>query len=155
MVELQPVVSDQDYHEFIVVSEDQKAHELTVTYQNLAPTVQLLILQDEQAVTSITMDGGVVTLLAIVSDGNGLDEHTYSWDLDGLTTEDLTVSSITFEPSDFAVREYLVSVTVTDNGSNPLSGMANQKLTLLAVEEPPVIEPPATEAPANPSSGEA
>jgi len=150
VVEFQPALGDQDYHEFILVSNDQKAHELTVTYQNLAPSVQLLVLQDEQAVTSISMDGGVVSLLAIVSDGNGLDEHAYNWDLDGLTTEDLTVSSITFEPSDFAVREYFVSVTVTDNGSNPLSGVASQKLTLVSLEEPPVTEPPA-----NPSSGEA
>jgi hypothetical protein len=152
VMEFQPVLGNQDYHEFIVVAEGQKAHELTVTYQNLAPTVQLLILQDEQSVTSIAMDGGAVTLLAIVSDGNGLDEHTYHWDLDGLIVEDISVSTLTFEPSDFAAREYLVSVTVTDNGSNPLSVMANQKLILLAVEEPPITEPPVTEPPANPSS---
>lgn len=156
VVELKSVMGiEQSTHEYIVLAKQDEAHELIVTYRNLAPTVELLVLQNNQAVNSIALDGGQVSLVAIVSDSNGSDRHTYSWNLDGIVVDDLTGGSIVFEPSDFDPREYQISVTVTDNGSNPLSGVASQKLTLLTVEEPQITEPPVIESPTEPSSGEA
>jgi hypothetical protein len=88
-----------------------------------------------------------VTLTAVVADGNGLDEHTFSWSLDGINTSDSLGDEITFDPINLAAREYSVSVTVTDNGFDPLSAMSSQKITIVAAVEEPVIEEPEDNAP--------
>jgi uncharacterized protein YfkK (UPF0435 family) len=142
VLELKSVVGEQGAHDFIVLTEQDEAHELTVTYRNLAPTVEILVLQNNQAVTSIALDGGRVSLVAVVSDSNGSDRHTYSWNLDGLIVEDLFGGTVSFEPEEFLARDYDVSVTVTDNASMPLSGSIAQTLTLVGDEVPLVVEDP-------------
>ena len=141
VLELQSVASAHGAHEFIVIDESKKTHELKVTYRNLAPLVRLLILQGGQAVTSITMDGGIVTLLANVSDGNGADTHTFNWDLGGLITQDFYSGEMEFDPANLYVGEYLISLTVTDDGISPLSKTVSQALTVIK-EESPVIKLP-------------
>ena len=141
VVELKSVVGvEQSTHEYIVLTKQYEAHELIVTYRNLAPTVEVLVLQNNQAVTSIALDGGQVNLVAIVSDNNGSDRHTYSWNLDGIVVDDLTSGSVVFEPSNFEAREYQVSVTVTDNSSNPLSGSITQAFTLVDLNDISISE---------------
>lgn len=147
VLELTSVVGEEGAHEFISLTEQNEAHELTVTHRNLAPTVAILVLQNNQAVTTIAMDGGRVSLIAVVTDSNGSDTHTYSWTLDGLLVEDYLAGTVTFEPSDFAVGDYAISVTVTDNGGIPLTGSITQKLSLGVVEELPIEEEPEDKAP--------
>lgn len=142
VVELKSVVGmEQSAHEYIVLTNQNEAHELTVTYRNLAPAVELLVLQNNQAVTSVAFDGGQVSLVAIVSDSNGSDRHTYSWDIDGIVVDDLTGGSIVFDPSNVELGEYQVSVIVTDNNANnPLSGSITQTFSVINIDDISISE---------------
>lgn len=54
---------------------------VTITEANLAPTVQLTVMQQGVATSLVTLAGGPVTVKASVTDVNTGDTHSYSWQL--------------------------------------------------------------------------
>ena len=137
-VNLNGVIVAEDEANFYEVNENLNQHTLTVTYQNLAPVVQLQLKQDGVEVGNVTQDGGVVTVTALITDGNGNDTHTFAWDLNSLGLSVPLGDVLTFSPANLAVGEYSLSVEATDDGINPLSGLAQLQLNVTA---PRAIEP--------------
>ncbi len=105
--------------------ENKSQHQLTVTHENLAPQVQLELLQEGVEVANITRDGGEVTVRAHITDANGDDEHTLEWDLSELEIESPIGNAVRFTPANLEDGEYKVSVKVTDTGLNQLTAEAS------------------------------
>ncbi len=124
--------SDDDIESLFTVNEDNQQHELTITYQNLAPTVQFRLEQSGLEVANIQQDGGMVTLTAVVQDGNGNDVHSFIWDIDSLGLNAPLGISISFDPINLAEGTYDISVTATDNGIGQLSDDALLSLEIIA-----------------------
>jgi hypothetical protein len=124
--------SDDDIESLFTVNEDNQQHELTITYQNLAPTVQFKLEQNGLEVANIQQDGGMVTLTAVVQDGNGNDVHSFIWDIDSLGVNAPLGSSISFDPINLTGGTYDISVIATDNGIGQLSDDALLSLEIIA-----------------------
>jgi len=124
--------SDDDIESLFTVNEDNQQHELTITYQNLAPTVQFKLEQNGLEVANVQQDGGMVTLTAVVQDGNGNDVHSFIWDIDSLGLNAPLGSRISFDPINLAEGTYDISVTATDNGIGQLSDDALLSLEIIA-----------------------
>lgn len=139
VIELNSVMAASEGDATFLIDENKKVHELTVTYQNLAPTVQLLIQQSGVEVSDIKQDGGDVTITAIITDGNGNDEHSLIWDLNALGLNAPLGRVLTFNPAGLSEGVYELSVSVTDNNPvNPLSASIEVSIQLLV----PVVVPP-------------
>ncbi len=100
---------------------DRKQHTLTIAYQNIAPQVQLLIQQNGKNVNSINPKGGEVTITAVVTDGNDVDEHTLEWNVNELSLAPPLDRVLVFNPENIIEGDYVISVTATDSGNNNLS----------------------------------
>ena len=109
---------------YFLLDEAAAQHRLTVTQENLAPQVSLQLIQNGVEVSDIDLQGGEVTLSASVSDPNGDDSHTLSWNVDALGSVITTESSVTFAPDTLASGTYSVAVTVTDDGLPSMSATA-------------------------------
>ncbi|MEH6450450.1 MAG: autotransporter subunit C [Oleispira sp.] len=159
VVELNSVLLKGDDYDAFLIDDSRKAHELTVTYQNLAPQVQLLMKQAGLEVGNVQQDSGNVTITAIITDGNGADEHSVIWDLNSLGLNAPLGRELTFSPANLPEGVYMLSVTVTDDHIvNPLSTGAAINIQLVApvVIDPPVTEPvvdPGPDAPDTSSGG--
>jgi hypothetical protein len=152
VIELNSVMAASEGDATFLMDENKKVHELTVTYQNLAPTVQLLIQQAGVEVSDIKQEGGDVTITAIIKDGNGHDEHSLIWDLNALGLNAPLGHELTFNPAGLSEGVYELSVSVTDNNPvNPLSASIEVSIQLLV----PVVVPPVDAGPgsADSSSG--
>jgi cbb3-type cytochrome oxidase subunit 3 len=152
VIELNSVMAASEGDATFLMDENKKVHELTVTYQNLAPTVQLLIQQAGVEVSDIKQEGGDVTITAIITDGNGHDEHSLIWDLNALGLNAPLGHELTFNPAGLSEGVYELSVSVTDNNPvNPLSASIEVSIQLLV----PVVVPPVDAGPgsADSSSG--
>lgn len=117
-------------------------HTMTVTESNLAPMIQLTLEQDGVDVESVQQSGGEVTITAVVTDGNGNDVHTLSWELESLGLSDTLESIVSFDPADVDAGTYLISVVATDNGVGLLSGEAELIFDIIAeqVDSSPEVE---------------
>ena len=132
VIELNAVTGVSEDYDTFFIDEGNKTHRLTVTEQNLAPTVQLLIEQGGTEVSHVIQNGGDVSITVIINDGNGRDEHSLMWDLDALGLNAPQGRVLQFSPEDLAAGDYTIAVSVTDNGINPLSGNATADLLLVA-----------------------
>ena len=133
LVNLEGVVIDENEEEnFYVIDENHSQHTLTVTYENLAPTLQIKMEQGGEEVANITQDAGDVTITAIVTDGNGDDEHTFRWDLNSLGLNAPIGHVLSFNPANIPEGKHSLTITVTDNGINSLAARANLEFDIIA-----------------------
>jgi hypothetical protein len=125
---------------FVIHSDAQ--HTLTVTENNLAPTVQLTLEQGGVEVDSVQQNGGVVTITAVVTDGNGNDTHSLNWSLESLGLSDTLESIVSFDPENVDDGTYVITVTATDDGVGLLSGEAELTFDIVAeqIDSSPGIE---------------
>ena len=113
-----------------VIDDAMARHTVTITELNVAPTLtSLTVSQGEESIdmpagTPTIYDhfreGGVVTLTANLSDPNPQDSHAFEWVINEVVQAE-TGATLLIDPELYANGEYLLSVTVTDNGNPPLS----------------------------------
>ena len=111
----------------------------TIRESNVAPVVTLSAIQGFNQTTTITKDGGSVTLIANIIDPNTGDNHTYNWGAtdNELIDIDLAEDTYTFDPASLAIGAYSAHISVRDDSSTPLSDIAT--LPLLVIEESPLL----------------
>ena len=124
--------SDEEIESLFIIDDESQQHELTVTYQNLAPVVSLKLEQNGIEVVSVQQDGGAVSVTATVQDGNGSDEHTFTWDLNNLDLSVPLGNTLNFDPANLPATSYEISVLVTDNGIGQLADNAEIKFEVVA-----------------------
>ncbi len=97
-------------------------HITTVTEANLAPNISLQVSQSEANQLIVDQNAGMVDFTATVSDANADDQHTITWAFsNGVTPNTVNELQRRIDPSSLASGTYSVTVSVTDNGSPPLS----------------------------------
>lgn len=127
---------------YFLIDGTQGRHELTITDTNLRPDVSILVRQNGEETSTVVLDGGDITLEALITDGNGKDNHTIKWGLGYVAGVDTSERLITISTDDLVEGNYKLSVTVTDDATIPLSN----KMTMTL----PVIK--ANSSPENPSN---
>lgn len=128
--------ANKEIESLFEIDREYQQHELTVTYQNLAPVVQLRLEQNGVEVTEVIKGKGGVTVTAIIQDGNGNDEHALSWDLKSLGLDMPSGKELIFNPDEIPAGSYSVFVNVTDDGMGSLSGSALIKFNIVE----PIVE---------------
>ncbi len=116
-------------------------HTVTIYELNIAPHVNLVASQNGILVTTITQDGGVVTLTAGVEDANVQDTHIYDWNSTSNTLVDLDndPSTFTFDPSTVSLSIHSAQVVVTDDGLPSRS--TQDRLNLKVIATAPILSP--------------
>ncbi len=127
-------VAEGEDNYFSVATEYQQ-HTLTITQQNLAPTVRFTLEQNGLEVANVVQDAGQVTLAAVVTDGNGSDSHSYIWDIGDLSLSPPLGSDLSFDPSTLMVGTYPISLLVTDSGVGNLTAQIDTILDVVASPE--------------------
>jgi hypothetical protein len=98
------------------VPHGKTSHTLTITEQNIAPSVSIDAQQAGESRWTAYADGGDVTLTATAADPNKSQTPGYDWTLTstalGITSA--STSSTTFDPSSLPAGTYRVSVDVSD-----------------------------------------
>ncbi len=140
LVNLLAVQAEDEAENYFQIDDTRGQHELTVTYQNLAPNVQLILQQSGLEVANITADGGDVSIRAVIEDGNGNDEHTLDWEISELELAAPVGSVLRFSPENLLEGDYIISLTATDNGINPLSGSTTITIKVVKSELEETIE---------------
>ena len=99
-----------------------KTMTLTVVDENQAPTVTILVEQDNKPVSIIDAQGGLVTVTATVDDLNQFDTHTVTWDVGDSAFVDASIDGSTYtfelEPALLTSATYGLSVKVTENNTS-------------------------------------
>jgi len=92
--------------------------EVTISEDNVAPFVSLIIQQNGNDVTQIQPDLGEVTVIVELNDANSLDIHTYDWSAtdNQLSNVSTVEENFIFDPSNLALDLYRIALTVTDSG---------------------------------------
>jgi hypothetical protein len=96
---------------------------LTMTEGNLAPQASITVSQDNEQRTLIDKTLGKVVITSEVFDANNDDNHSYTWmSVSGvLVDSDAEDTSFTFDPTNVATGQQILSLNVTDNNESPLS----------------------------------
>jgi hypothetical protein len=97
---------------------------VTILESNGSPNASLQAMQNGVATHLIVTGSGQVTVTASVSDPNPGDTHSYDWSLSNAALLDINdgdPATFVFDPSALTPGYYAVRLTVTDNGSPPLS----------------------------------
>lgn len=137
---------EQEIDETLVITLDeslnlggQSSFTLTITENNIAPDVQLLVSQNGQQRHKIVASDELVTIDATVFDSNTEDSHHLAWqsDADALSNQATEANQFVFSSADLAEGVYKISVTVTDDADESLSTTASVYLELVA-ELPPL-----------------
>ncbi len=114
-------------------------HSVTITEENVAPTVSLLAEQNAVNTRLIVTNEGEVTLTASVEDANPGDTHSYAWGLTNNalvdTNLDADPATFVFDPSGLVPGFYGVVLTVTDGNG----GTATIEILLEVVAAAPVL----------------
>ncbi len=114
-------------------------HSVTITEENVVPTVSLLVEQNAVNTRLIVTNEGEVTLTASVEDANPGDTHSYAWDLTNNalvdTNMDADPATFVFDPSGLTAGFYGVVLTVTDGNG----GTATIEILLEVVTAAPIL----------------
>jgi len=94
---------------------------LAVIDNNLGPLLFVTISQNDNTVSVVDPDNGVVTITAIINDVNPFDTHDISWSVNGnsFIDEANDIDEFTFEvnPADLAEGVYSVTISSTENNT--------------------------------------
>ncbi|MEQ2354384.1 Ig-like domain-containing protein [Pseudoalteromonas piscicida] len=92
---------------------------ITVSEQNIAPEVSLVVTQNDQNRLTVSQDEGTVSVVATVSDPNVGDTVASTWKVTGMTSDQYTEDTLqlSFNPQDLQPGTYKVTHTATDSSS--------------------------------------
>lgn len=118
------------YSEVVVTAVD-----IPETIDNIAPTVTLMAEQSQRTGPVIHPNDGPVTVQALVTDMNPNDQHSYDWSATDsrLINSSQNPQDFIFDSTALPIGSYQITVTVTDDGSPPLSDTATLDIR---VEQP-------------------
>ncbi|MBL4826187.1 MAG: HYR domain-containing protein, partial [Spongiibacteraceae bacterium] len=108
---------------------------VTVAITGVAPLVNITIEQGGAASTTVTSDGGLVTISAAVSDANEDDSHSYDWSQTsaGLIPQGgITLSTYIFDPESVSAGFYSLDIIVVDDSADALSGHSRSVLQVIS-----------------------
>ena len=104
-------------------------HIVTVTEDNVAPNIKLVVWQNGIVMPSIAKNDGEVTVVLSIEDSNNQDTHQIDWQLPDYLNAVLSTDKLqfTFQASSVSLPEenkglINLSVTVTDSGNTTNSG---------------------------------
>ena len=104
---------------FFGIVENQYQHVLTITDENLAPSVTVEVQQGGIFVNEIDVTKGEVMIRAVVNDPNGEDNHTQEWTLADFGMNMEILDTFVINPENLKLRNYEIVVRVSDTG-NPV-----------------------------------
>ena len=95
-------------------------HAVVISESNLAPTVNLSVMQSAEKRATVYKDQGAVTVLAAATDPNTGDVLIYDWSatssvLTAVNSNGMTVSSFVFDPSGLTEGAYKLILNVSDS----------------------------------------
>jgi hypothetical protein len=111
------------------------SHSVTIKEENIEPVVTLGIVQGGKPVTTITADGGLVTLTATIDDPNPTDQHVVDWSQTNnnlVPTNGYNNGTFLFDPSLLTAGLYNVEVSATDDGQGQLTSMTDSMLRVIS-----------------------
>lgn len=108
---------------------------VVIAENNLPPLPELAIEQAERLVTTVTQDGGPVTVFASPADPDSADSHSFQWSASDnalVPQQGYAQPTFTFDP--FAVAEgvYRLGVEILDNGTPGLSATQYRYVRVIA-----------------------
>ncbi|OUS28690.1 hypothetical protein A9Q98_07475, partial [Thalassotalea sp. 42_200_T64] len=108
-------------------------HQITISQGNLAPEVELTVLQDNQQRFIVTQDSGLVTIDASIYDPNQGDTFSFDWstDVDNMVNQSSESDKFIFDPSGMAVGIYHVALLATDRAIDAKSDTADVYIQLV------------------------
>lgn len=114
------------------VNASDREMKITITDNNVQPTVTLEIHQNGQSRILLANHEGDVTVTSTLSDPNQDDTHHYDWSGSSseLTDHDMEQHSFTFDPHTLPEDSYQIKLIVTDNGEPPLSDEVIRYITI-------------------------
>lgn len=116
-------------------------HILTITEDNLPPSLSLQVEQAGEVVEVIRPENGEVTVQAMITDANTDDEHQLEWYTDSLPfVVNNADQHFTFDPMDLDAGSYSISAIAMDNGDPPL--YSEEATLTLELEAPDADEAP-------------
>ena len=101
---------------------------------NVAPLLDIDLMQNGQEVSVIDPDNGIATLIATIEDVNWQDSHDISWSTSESNLTDVSNSlTYEFDPSQFVEGVYRLNITVTEN--NTAEAFSVSQTGLIVVEQ--------------------
>ncbi|KZN77556.1 ExeM/NucH family extracellular endonuclease [Pseudoalteromonas luteoviolacea] len=115
----------------------EQQHEITIVESNVAPTLTLNAMQQNEARSIMVAEHGLITLTADVQDQNSTDTHIIEWQAQAdLNNESTVPTQFSIDASTLSVGVYQVSATATDN-----AGLFDtQTMIFKVVSEQPVLD---------------
>ncbi|BDX07600.1 hypothetical protein MACH26_31210 [Planctobacterium marinum] len=115
--------SEIEIDETIIVSLDEGQNiganstaTITISEDNIAPTITLTVLQDSIPTFVVAQDEGQTIVMAEVADPNPQDSLSLDWTAEGIDIFSTTGDSFEFDPSVLDTGRYEVSLYVNDDG---------------------------------------
>ena len=130
----------------------QSAMQVNIREDNIAPTVQLAVSQNDQPRLTVAKNQGVVTVKATVADQNLQDVISLQWNTAGLNGADIDGDEMQFDPATQAPGVYMVAMTATDNGTPALT--TSDQMYIVVVEALPALTTADTDGDLIPDSEE-
>ncbi|WP_027330129.1 tandem-95 repeat protein [Marinimicrobium agarilyticum] len=116
-------------------------HRIEIVSGNVAPRVNLQLVQNEERRLLIPRAGGAVRATAVVTDPNTGDSHQYDWSATDSTLidtdEDTGNETLVFEPQALNPGRYRVAATVTDSAG----ATTEVSRHFVVVPAPPTLNP--------------
>ncbi len=111
-------------------------HSITITEDNLAPTVLIQVQQGDEQRSTVAQTGEMVKVTAVASDPNLEDELSFDWSGSSEALEFTSTSNSQILSPDIETGLYIAQVTVSDNAGNQASTTRSQTLRVVSDFEP-------------------
>jgi hypothetical protein len=115
--------ADNSLHQNVAIPE-MLSLTINVISESFAPTIDIIVTQAEQSISTVSPTSGVVTITANINDLNISDEHNISFEvIDSAFTGEFSgelFNSFSFDPTNLDTGKYQVKVTVTETNSADL-----------------------------------
>ncbi|MCG7550151.1 ExeM/NucH family extracellular endonuclease [Pseudoalteromonas sp. Of7M-16] len=124
-ISIETVLDDvNDADETVVITLDtselnanaEQRHEITIVESNIAPTLTLNAIQQDEVRSIVVAEQGPITITADVIDQNSTDTHTIEWTAPtDLSNESTDPTQFSIDASTLSAGVYQISAKVTDN----------------------------------------
>ena len=123
-----------------------QARTITITEENLAPELNLVVKQSGVISSTVYSDKGSVSVEAVYSDLNASDSHVLEWDTaawigsaDNAPELTFEGNSVSFDATALTAGTFSISATVTDDGS-PLLDKSRTVAIRVIAESPSLLD---------------